>query len=149
MEIKFPVINLNDENNNISFALTKHRTFKIWHYSPCDTNCRIKVFPRREVYLGTASDYVLDRGGTREWKCDEGIRAAMWNGTAFLNRFSNVLKPPLAPLQPHIEDDCIMLLRETIVPVGWAKQVVLQVIRSDKLDAISKMQFVARFNAKP
>ncbi len=125
-------------------AQTKHRSFKVWHKSPCGNFWRIKLVPRREVQLGAASDYVVEREGRpREWKCDEGIRAAMWNGTAYLDRISNVLKPLAAPLLPHIEDDCVMLLMETDVPAGWIEQAIPILLESERLDPLSKLRIVA------
>jgi hypothetical protein len=120
---------------------TQHRVFKVWHHSPCGNFWRVKLVHRREVQLGTASDYVLERGGwPREWKCDEGIRAAMFNGIAYLNRLSNVLKPPVAPLLQHIEDDYVMLLMETTVPDGWAEQVIPLLMASQYLDAMARVR---------
>lgn len=119
---------------------THHRRFKVWHLSSIGNVVRIEIVPRREVWLGTASDYVVDRGGRREWKSDEGIRAAMWNETAYLNRMSNVLKPVSKSMPPHIEGDCVMLLFETAVPLGWADQVVPFLLESLRLDFMTKLR---------
>ncbi|MEC7952845.1 MAG: hypothetical protein VX195_07185 [Pseudomonadota bacterium] len=118
---------------------TKHRKFKVWHLDSTGNLLRIDIVPRREIWLGTASDYVVDRGGKREWKCDEGIRAAMWNETAYLNRMSNVLNPVVESMPQHIEDDCVMLLLDTWVPRGWADQVVPFLLASRRIDAMTKL----------
>lgn len=123
---------------------TNHRVFKVWHRSPGGNFWRIKLVPVSEVQLGTASNYVEERGGRpREWKCDEGIRAAMWNGVAHMNRRSNVLKPLVAPLSEIMEEDCAMLLIETDVPAGWTEQVFPLLVESQYLDIMSKLRIAA------
>lgn len=64
----------------------------------------------------------------------------MWNETAYLNRMSNVLKPVAKSMSPHIEDDCVMLLFETAVPLGWADQVVPFLLESSRLDVMTKLR---------
>ena len=119
---------------------TQHRKFKVWHLCSFGNLVRIDIVSRRDVWLGTASNYVVDRGGSREWKCDEGIRAVMWNETAYLNRMSNILKPVTKSMPPHIEDDCVMLLLETWVPCGWADQVVPILLESRSVDVMTKLR---------
>lgn len=123
---------------------TQHRNFKVWHLSTTGNLLQIDIVSRHEIWLRTASDYVVDRGGQREWKCDEGIRAAMWNETAYLNRMSNVLKPVVELMPPHIEDDCVMLLLDTWVPPGWANQVVPFLLESRRIDAITKLHIAGK-----
>ena len=116
---------------------TQHRTFKVRYLSPIGNVTKIEIVSRREVQLGTQSDYGIDRGGCRDWKCDEGIRAAMWNQTANLSRMSNILSPVTARMPPHIEDDCVMLLLETIVQCGWADQVMPLLLENFRLDVMN------------
>lgn len=64
----------------------------------------------------------------------------MWNEIADLNGMSNILTPVAAPVQPHIEGDCVMLLLETIVPPGRADQVVPLLLESVQLDGMRKLR---------
>ena len=118
---------------------TQHRKFAVWHLCLIGNVVQIDIVARREVWLGTASDHVVDLGGSREWKCEEGSRAAMRNETAYLNRMSNILKPVAQSMPPQIEDDCVMLLLDTWVPRGWADQVVPFLLASRRIDAMTKL----------